>query len=135
MSADQPTLAVQVALNLEKLKTDIAAGKTEIESFSPSVAALVEKWQTGGASLVQNAANIVAAIDKIGVSTLTISQSAQSLKTLDAAIEHMQATGLTVPPTMQEIADKLRVVGSPESTSGVSALTVMFGTLLRDAAM
>lgn len=123
-----PQLVVRIAANVEELKKNLASGKASIEALGPSVEQLTHKWKANSDKLIQDARNITAAVDKIGVSTLTAGDSARALKTLDAAMEQLRSTGQRVPPEMQKLATELH--GVTGKTSGLGEAAKKIGPML-----
>jgi hypothetical protein len=122
-------MVVRIAADLKEFKANLLDGRAQIEALGTSVAKLSGTWKAHSTKLVQDANNITAAIDKIGAGTLTAADSAKNLRVLDAAMEHLHATGRPVPALMQETADKLRGAVTPAATASTSALAGLAGQL------
>ncbi len=107
-----PQLAIRIAASTAELKRNLAEGRAAVEALGPSVESMAKKWSSNSASLIQNARNITAAVDKIGVSTLTAADAAKNVKTLDAAIAQLARSGQPIPPMLQQTAEQLRAVSA-----------------------
>ena len=110
MAGNNPQMIVRIAANVDELKRNLAEGKSSIEALGPSVQKMADRWAASSAKLVQDAHNITAAVQKVGASTLTAGDAGRALRTIDAAMAQLKATGQTVPPTMQAVANSLRAV-------------------------
>lgn len=119
--AANPQMVIRVAGTVAELKKNLAEGRANIEALSASVEKYAKDWARHSAKLTQDAHNIVAAIDKVGVSTLTAGDSARALKTLEAAMAQLERSGQPIPAQMRATADALRAV-APAATSATSAL-------------
>jgi len=110
MAGSTPQLAIRIAANTAELKANLAEGKASIEALGPSVAKLAATWAANSNTIIQNARNIVAAVDQVGTSTMTAGDAARGLKTLEAAMAQLRAAGEPIPPLMQATAEQLRAV-------------------------
>ncbi len=120
MAGTNPQLAIRIAANVEELKRNLAEGRASIEALGPSVEQVTKRWQAASATLIQNAHNITAAVDKVGTSTMTAGQAASSLRTLEQAMAQLERTGKPVPEQMRRVAGELQgVTGHTSSWLGV----------------
>lgn len=120
--AANPQMVIRVAATVAELKKNLAEGKANIEALSASVAKYAKDWTAHSVKLQQDARNVVAAIDRIGASTLTAGDASKALRTLDAAMAQLRIASQPIPPLIQETADKLRAL-HPAATAGGTALS------------
>jgi hypothetical protein len=86
---------------------------------------MVDKFS--GRQIIQQANELVVAIDKVGgATTLTANEQAKLNATLNEAIAKYQAIGEDVPPGMQKLADETKQA-STDTTSWVGALESLAG--------
>ena len=110
----EPRLVIRVAGSVEELKRNIGEGLNQIEALRAGVDRYVKSFD--GTKVIQNANNIVAAVEKIGgASKLTEAEQARVNATLDKALEKYRALGKDAPPAMQALYDATKKV---ESASG-----------------
>jgi hypothetical protein len=120
MAGTNPQLAIRIAANVEELRKNLAEGRASIEALGPSVEQLTKRWQASSTTLIQNARNITAAVDKVGTATMTAGQAASSLRTLEQAMAQLERTGKPVPEQMRRVAGELQgVTGHTSSWLGV----------------
>lgn len=103
----EPRLQVKVYANVTELKQALAEGTSVVATTT----AAMQKLSTSldGSKLVQQAHNVVGAIDDIGgVSKLTSAEAERLFGVLDRAIEKAAATGKTLPPEIHATAAALR---------------------------
>lgn len=103
-----PQLAIRVAANLDELKKNIAEGKNQIEALGPSVAKLAATWQANSQRIIQDANNITAAVQQIGVKALSSGDSASALKKIELAMAQLRSASQPIPGDMEKIAAELK---------------------------
>jgi len=108
------SMVVRIAGDLSELRRTLAEGTSAITTTTAAMSKLAGSLNSG--PLIQRAHNVVAAINKVGVSTLTASQSATQLKVLDAAMAKLALTGKPIPADMQRMAAALRSMAPPVKT-------------------
>jgi hypothetical protein len=130
MAGANPAMLIRVAANLAELRANLAEGKSQIETTTAAMQKLAASLD--GGPLIQRAHNITAAINQVGISTLTAAQAATQLSVLDRALEKLTLTGKPIPPLMQETADKLRATGDAAkgATVPTESLNVSWGKLV-----
>jgi hypothetical protein len=135
MAGTSSQMVIRIAANIDELRRNLADGRALIDALGPSVAKYAAIWTAHSATVVQNARNITAAVQQVGASTLTAADSAKALKTLDAAMAQLKATGQPVPGLMRETADSLRVVNTQAGAAGTSFGTLVGSWLTAQAAL
>lgn len=116
-----PQMVIRIVGDTKELQAALKAGESAIVALGPSVEKMAANWSKKSASLVQDARNIVAAVDKIGASTLTTGDAVAALKKLEAAMAQLERSGQPVPAQMRATADALRGI-APAAQSATSAL-------------
>jgi len=122
-----PVLAVRVVATTAELKKALAEGKAEIVTTTAAMSKMVAAYQ--GDKLVQQAHNVTAALNKVGVEALTTQEAARSLATLEKAMEKLESTGRPVPAAMQATAEGLRAVVAEAQKPQQSGLSSWFSDL------
>ena len=119
-----PQMSIRIAANVDELRKNLLEGKASIEALGPSVESLAKKWTGNSATVVQDARNITAAVDKIGGATnLTSKDASAALKKLELGMSQLKATGQTVPPSMEATAASLRSVTTATEASTKSTMS------------
>lgn len=132
--ATNPSLVVRVAANIAELKRNLAEGRTQIEITTAGMQKLANSLS--GEKLIQNAHNIVAAVDKIGgVTKLTEAEKARLNATLDRALQKYAAIGKDAPAAMVALEQATRKAEEPTSilTAKMVALGSFIGTMAANA--
>src|SRR4051812_23108607 len=104
-----PSLVVRVAANLEELRANLAEGKAQIETTTQAMSKLATSFS--GERLIQQAQNVVAAVNEIGgASKLTATEQERVNGIVERALEKYAALGRQAPPGMRELADETKRV-------------------------
>lgn len=101
-------VAIRYASNMAELANNLKQGTNQIEALSATAEKMAERL--GGAKMIQAANNLVGALDKTKISTLTLAQSSSSLEQLERAIAKLEASGKPIPDGMLAAANALRQV-------------------------
>lgn len=125
MAADR-AMVIRIAANIDQLKKNMADGVAAINTTTASLDRLSASFR--GDKLIQSAHNVVAAIDKVGLSTLNAAEASRSLTLIEKAMQKIEAAGKPVPTMMQETAAALRTIVQPTTEAG-SATTKFGGAL------
>lgn len=111
------TTNVRWADNTSDLAKNLKDGLNQIEATRTSVDKLVQSLD--GDKLVRYANTVTAAINQVGVSTLTAAQASKQLDVLERAMEKLSLSGKTIPDDMKSTAEALRKVSDDsEKASG-----------------
>lgn len=118
--ASAPALSIRVAANLTDLKAALATGASMIGEVTAGMQKLANSLD--GAKVIQQATNIVGAIQSVGgASTLTAAQADRLGATLDLAAAKLQALGQSVPG-LDALRSQLKAVAD-QSDSWLGGLT------------
>ena len=137
MSATGKGMVVRISGNIDDLKRALDEGTLVIQRTMSQAEKLATSFK--GDKLVAQAMASVEAIDKVGISALTASERGKQLHILDQALEKLRATGQTIPPTLQETAEKLRGMPPPlddvdKSTPSVPTRMTALGAAIANVA-
>src|SRR6185436_4898690 len=116
---------VRWADNTADLARNLREGLGQIEATRSSVDNLVKSLD--GDKLVRYAHTVTAAINEVGVSTLTAAQASRQLDVLERAMEKLSLTGKTIPDDMKRTADALRDVSGGGFTEWLGKANNLLG--------
>jgi hypothetical protein len=125
-----PSLVVRVAANLEELRANLAEGKAQIETTTQAMSKLATSFS--GERLIQQAQNVVAAVNEIGgASKLTATEQERVNGIVERALEKYAALGRQAPPGMRELADETKRVDTASNglTDTVKQLVAGFAAM------
>lgn len=118
--AANPSLVIRVAASLAELKQNLKEGKDQIETTTAAMGKLSTSLQ--GDRLIQNAHNIVAAVNQLGgAAKLTESEKARLNATLSKAIEKYQALGKEAPAAMVQLRDATKAADAATTNATTAA--------------
>lgn len=124
-------MVIRIAASIEELKRNLTEGRQTIETTTAAMTKLANSLT--GEKLIQNAHNIVAAVDKIGGATkLTESEKARLNATLSKALEKYQVLGKEAPAAMVALQQATTSAEQPTQTltSRMVALGAAVGSFI-----
>ena len=123
----QITHTIRMAVDAQKAIKEIRNYQNEIVGTSSKVNSLMR--DLGGDTLLRNAHNYTAAVEKLGgVTNVTAANQARVNKELQAAIAHYQQIGRTAPTAMLELEKATRQAET--RVSSMSSVVGKFGPML-----
>ena len=131
-------MTIRIAADVKELRANLLDGKASIDALRPAVESLAKNWTAHSVTIVQDARNIVAGVDKIGGATnLTSKDAASALKKLELGMEELNRTGKTIPAGMAETAASLQRVGTAASsaTTSTNAMSTAVGVVAAEMLM
>jgi hypothetical protein len=109
MAGANPQMLVRIAANLEELKRNLAEGRSQIETTTTAMQKLAASFR--GDKLIQQAQNVVAAVNEVGGAAKLSGQEQDRVNSIiTRALEKYQALGREAPPGMRELAEATRRV-------------------------
>lgn len=126
MASKSPAMVVRVAGNIEDLRAALKESRGEIVVTSAALSRLADSFQ--GDKLIQRAHTVTAAIQQVGVATLSTAEGGRSIDVLDKAMDKLLRTGQQVPLEMSKTAAELRRMAraGDEADASVSRITANY---------
>lgn len=129
--ASGPSMLIRIAANVEELKRNLQEGRNQIEATTAGMKKLASSLE--GNKLIQNAHNIVAAVNQIGGATkLTEAEKQRLNATLTKAVEKYRVLGKEAPSAMVALEQATRKAEQPTSflTTKMVALGSAIGSFI-----
>src|SRR5581483_9965984 len=102
-----PSLVVRVAANLSEMKSNLAEGVNQVETYTAALRSASSAYD--GSRIIAQAGATAAAIQNAGgVTALTAAEQVKANAILDEAIAKYEILGRTAPSAMVQLRDSLR---------------------------